>query len=227
MPNTSNTNFAALSDKRENSADPTPSMFQKLNHDLRSPLSAVLGFATLLDDDTLTAEERADYVAAVKRAAEQMLTTLNGIQPVAASVRTSAAADTRLKVPELLKFKRVLLADDEPRLRQLTQFCLEKGGATVVAAADGQEAVDLALAGEFDVILMDMQMPVLDGFEASKLLRERGYTGPIVAFTAHASPQEWERCLSVGCTRYVSKPFEAEKLVRELAAAIEEPAPAA
>jgi CheY-like chemotaxis protein len=200
-------------------APPVPPL-SKLCHDLRSPLSAILGFAALLEDNDLPAEERGDYVAAVRRAAEQMLATIDTVQNAANT--KPAPAQPRVQVPQLLTGCLVLLADDEPRLRQLTQFCLEKGGANVVAVRDGQEALELATTQPFDVILLDMEMPVMDGYEATRELRKRGIATPIVAFTAHASPAEWERCREAGCTRQVTKPFEAESLVRELAAAIDE-----
>lgn len=198
-----------------------PLTLSKLNHDLRSPLSAILGFVALLDDSELIAADRIDYIAAIRRAAEQIVATLDAAQAATSPANSRAPPQPGIKVSQLLVGKRVLLADDDPRLRQLTQFCLEKGGAKVVSARNGQEAVGLAIDGKFDVVLLDMEMPVMDGFEAARTLRNRGVTTPIVAFTAHSGPAEWDRCVAAGCSRRVTKPFEAEMLVRELAMAIE------
>lgn len=112
---------------------------------------------------------------------------------------------------------RVLLADDSPDNQSLVAYVLRASGAEVMVADNGAAAVDLAMASRldghpFDVILMDMQMPILDGYEATRRLRERGYTGPIIALTAHAMPDALERCRAVGCNAYVSKPIDGRLL---------------
>ena len=113
---------------------------------------------------------------------------------------------------------RVLLAEDTPLNQKLVATYLKKAGADVVLADDGRQASDLALealrAGrEFDLILMDMQMPVMDGYEAARLLRREGYVGPIVALTAHAMQGDREKCLASGCDDYTVKPVERARLI--------------
>jgi CheY-like chemotaxis protein len=89
----------------------------------------------------------------------------------------------------------------------------------VTLAENGEVAVDLALARErpFDIILMDMQMPIMDGYEAAQRLREAGYRGPIIALTAHAMAGDRQRCLDAGCDEYVSKPIDRTTLLQTLA----------
>jgi PAS domain S-box-containing protein len=102
----------------------------------------------------------------------------------------------------------ILLAEDTPANQKLISMYIHKLGAEVTLANDGKEAVELALEQPFDLIVMDMQMPVMDGVEAVTLLRARGYQGPIVALTANAMKRDKERCLDAGCNDFVTKPID-------------------
>jgi signal transduction histidine kinase/DNA-binding NarL/FixJ family response regulator len=111
----------------------------------------------------------------------------------------------------------VLLAEDGPDNRRLISTILCKAGADVALAENGQEAVALAATRSFDVVLMDMQMPVMDGYEAAWRLRDSGFTAPIIALTAHALSFDREKCLSSGCTDYMAKPIKRAALVAAVA----------
>jgi signal transduction histidine kinase/DNA-binding response OmpR family regulator len=116
---------------------------------------------------------------------------------------------------------RVLLAEDNVPNRSVVVHRLERGGHTVVAVADGRQAVAAFAEAEFDLVLMDVQMPEMDGFEATAAIREIERSTarriPIVALTAHALKGDRERCLAAGMDGYLTKPIQA----RELFAAIE------
>ncbi|MEQ1502824.1 MAG: ATP-binding protein [Myxococcota bacterium] len=107
---------------------------------------------------------------------------------------------------------RVLLAEDGHDNQILLSTLLRRAGATVTLAENGRIAVDKATSGTYDVILMDMQMPEMDGYQAASTLRTLGYTGPIVALTAHAMATDRARCIAAGCSDYLTKPIDRTAL---------------
>ncbi|MEM6313800.1 MAG: ATP-binding protein, partial [Planctomycetota bacterium] len=119
----------------------------------------------------------------------------------------------------------VLLAEDGLDNQRIISAFLTAGGADVTLAANGQAALEAVLMGRkldddappFDVVLMDMQMPVLDGYGATAELRERGFKQPIIALTAHAMADEPDRCAKAGCDLYLSKPIGRAALVQAVA----------
>jgi len=113
---------------------------------------------------------------------------------------------------------RILLVDDRRDVRHLMQTYLDDAGAQVDCAGDGLAALDEFERGraeghEPDVIVLDMQMPTLDGYQTARRLREWGFTGPIVALTAAAMKGDRERCLAAGCDDYLTKPIDRAQLV--------------
>jgi PAS domain S-box-containing protein len=124
--------------------------------------------------------------------------------------RSIAPTDT--PVPTLRG--RVLIAEDTPTIQAIMRYFLERAGLTVEVVDNGRAAVTRALAGEFDVILMDMQMPELDGYAATSVLRQKGYTRAIIALTAHAMAGDEEKCLRAGCNAYLTKPVSPDRLAR-------------
>jgi CheY-like chemotaxis protein len=115
----------------------------------------------------------------------------------------------------------LLLAEDNPVNQLLARRLLEKLGHRVTTVSNGLEALDILSAGHFDVVLMDLQMPELDGFQATAAIRERERSGKdhqlIVAMTAHAFKEDRERCLAAGMDGYVSKPINIASLNAALA----------
>jgi CheY-like chemotaxis protein len=103
---------------------------------------------------------------------------------------------------------RVLLAEDGEDNRELICFHLEAAGLTVDVAVDGAEAIRRASAEVYDLVLMDVQMPNVDGLSATRTLRTSGYRRPIVALTAHSTVEEQRQCLDAGCDACLSKPLD-------------------
>ncbi|MFO0820607.1 MAG: response regulator [Pirellulales bacterium] len=112
---------------------------------------------------------------------------------------------------------RVLVVDDGSANRKLISLVLSRSGAVFTQAENGQQACDLIASGKtYDVILLDMQMPVMDGYAAASRMREMGLTIPIVALTAHAMTGDREKCLEAGCSDFLSKPINADELIARM-----------
>jgi CheY-like chemotaxis protein/HPt (histidine-containing phosphotransfer) domain-containing protein len=103
---------------------------------------------------------------------------------------------------------RILIAEDNPDNQSLISFYVRQNGAEAIIAQNGLEAIEKALAENFDLVLMDIQMPVMDGLQATGILRSRGYKQPIVALTANAFNEDRERCLCIGCDDFLPKPID-------------------
>jgi CheY-like chemotaxis protein len=117
--------------------------------------------------------------------------------------------DELLKEIEHKKSNTILVADDEPMNRELIlDLFNEAGFHSVLLAANGQEAVDMALKHSPDLILMDIRMPVMDGFTAVDRLKKEGYSGPIVMLSALTMSEDIDKCLQAGAVGYITKPIE-------------------
>ena len=114
---------------------------------------------------------------------------------------------------------RVLVVDDGSANRKLISLILSRAGVQMAQAENGLEACNLVLGGRtFDAILLDMQMPVMDGYTAAKKLRDRGITIPIIALTAHAMKGDRDKCLQAGCSDFLTKPVSADDLLTRIGA---------
>ena len=118
---------------------------------------------------------------------------------------------------------RILLAEDSPINQKLVCRILEKAGLRCDIAETGRQAIDALKKIRYDLVLMDCQMPEMDGFEATAVIR-KGANGaldpdvPIIALTANAMKGDQERCLSAGMNAYISKPFDKDKLLERIIA---------
>jgi PAS domain S-box-containing protein len=110
----------------------------------------------------------------------------------------------------------ILLVEDFLDNQLLITRILKRQGAEIDIASNGEEGVEKALNGNYDIVLMDIQMPEMDGYTAARLMRERGFTKPIFALTAHAMQEIRNQCLEAGFSDLLTKPIKAEELIRKL-----------
>jgi two-component system, sensor histidine kinase and response regulator len=145
----------------------------------------------------------------------------------ALEAQSSEPLVTRHSLREGRKRLRILLAEDNVVNQKLAVRLLEKRESTVLVASNGREAVAALEKESFDLVLMDLQMPGMDGFEATSAIREKETTSgthiPIIAMTAHAMKGDRERCLAAGFDGYVSKPVRPQELFEAITALVSIP----
>lgn len=198
------------------------------NHEIRTPLGVMLGFAELLRDPSLSADERESLIKKILKHGHRLVHVLDElieqthqeglafqvpphIEPLSATVFMGQPLDER----PLLGVS-VLTVDDVPDNQFLIKQFLESAGARVEVASNGAEAIAKALSDDPDLVLMDIQMPGINGYQATRELRARGYNRPIVALTANGPGEAREKCLSSGCTDYMSKPIDSTSLLAKV-----------
>ena len=141
---------------------------------------------------------------------------LRSSPPVADIVRTPEDEVSDGTLP-CIQNASILLVEDGQTNRRMMKLILSAHDVKVTEAENGAIGVDLATNSDFDVILMDMQMPVKDGYTATAELREKGLQTPVIALTAHAMKGDREKCIAAGCTDYLTKPINEERLIQTLA----------
>jgi len=159
---------------------------------------------------------------------------LEGVRMVSHPPGSTSCEEAQPVQPSVhLEGRSILLAEDGIDNRRLIAMLLHHAGAEVTLADNGHVAVELALAARrdgkpFDLILMDMQMPTMDGYDATQKLRDEGFATPVVALTAHAMAGDRAKCLEAGCNDYLSKPIDRDDLLHAVARqlALAEQAPA-
>lgn len=172
---------------------------------LSKKLAEVLGGDIAIDESGLV---RKGTTFRLNFVAEKCLTNANDDEQMAAKIGTSKG--------KKLDNWNILVVDDAVDNRVLLKILLQREGAHVDGAFDGEEGIRMALANEYDVLLMDIQMPRVDGYEALARLRGRHYTKPIFALTAHAMKEERNRILAKGFSGHIAKPVNPAELVNTL-----------
>lgn len=150
----------------------------------------------------------------------ELLAAVRQVMAIERPVATKTVISKITHQNQALDQRRVLLVEDNAVNRKVALAMLQRGGHSVAVAENGKEAVCLACAERFDLILMDIQMPEMDGLEATRMIRQheaaKGFHVPIIAMTAHALKGDSERFLAAGMDGYIAKPFQQEALLEAL-----------
>jgi CheY-like chemotaxis protein len=203
-------------------------MFMVLNHEIRNPLNGVSGMTELLLQTSLS-KEQAEYVHSIHKGHHAFTVALDhvyetaGISVTQQKVKTEDAETISLSGLKLsAEFSQqyplnILVAEDDPINQELAIKVLQRLGYDPQLAKTGKEVLELAGAMNFDLIFMDIQMPEMDGLEATKMLRLCLSMQPvIIAMTANVMEEDKEACLEAGMDDYISKPVNLEVLIGKL-----------
>lgn len=183
-----------------------------MSHEFRTPLNGVMGLAQALDSTPLDEAQKvilAELFASGAKLESLVAGLLQyelGPAPAPQATAESVSAEGGL---------RVLLADDNPTNRKVVELMLQAADVEVVSVENGAEAVSALEAGGFDLVLMDLRMPVMDGFEAIKAIRAAEPPNqrlPIIVVSANAGPEDREASAAAGADRHIAKPIRAETL---------------
>jgi two-component system sensor histidine kinase/response regulator len=190
-----------------------------LNRETRATPTVLMLTSVDLPELVTASRKRGVHACLVKPArraelADALAAAMGGsvTQPAAVAERPAARPNVG---------RRVLVAEDNPVNQRVASFMLEKAGCQVTLAHDGREATRLFETADFDIVLMDLQMPELDGIEAFRHIRafdrSRGRRTPVIAVTAHAMAEDRDRCLAEGMDGYLPKPLKSAQLLAEIA----------
>jgi CheY-like chemotaxis protein len=204
----------------------------KLNHDIRTPLNGIIGTVTLLADTTLSPEQK-EYNETIRQCSEKLLTTINDelamVSGELSNVKMSEpeaiiSGEESSHLPQKLSSDfakqyplKILIAEDDRINQKMAMRTLAKLGYSPDIAQDGKEVLEEVSKVKYDLILMDVQMPEMDGLEATRMIRICLTDQPvIIAMTANAMGGDREECLQAGMDDYISKPVHLEELVVRL-----------
>jgi CheY-like chemotaxis protein/HPt (histidine-containing phosphotransfer) domain-containing protein len=145
-------------------------------------------------------------------------TTVSFIIPLKKGTTSDLSEQNEFNInQDFLKGKKILVTDDNEMNRLVAATILEQYGAAIVEARNGEEAISIVKNNNIDLVLMDILMPVLNGYEATKALRKNGINTPVIALTANAIRGEKEKCIETGMNDYITKPFKEELFLKKIA----------
>jgi CheY-like chemotaxis protein len=200
----------------------------QLSRNMRTPMNGVIGMTTLMESTSLTTEQQ-DYVKSIKSCSEDLIDALDetlrnaGIthaeEDKTDNSRKSTVHFTGKMSPDFARQfpLKILIAEDDDMNQQMALMLLKRLGYEADCAANGKEVLEIVSEKKYDVILMDVQMPEMDGLEATRMIRLCLTEQPvIIAMTANAMDGDREACIKAGMEDYLSKPVNVDELMRKL-----------
>ena len=200
----------------------------QLSRDMRTPMNGVIGMTTLMESTPLTNEQQ-DYMKSIKSCSEDLIDALDetlrnaGIthaeEDNQETARKSTVHFTGKMSPDFAKQfpLKILIAEDDDMNQQMALMLLKRLGYEADCAANGKEVLEIVSEKKYDVILMDVQMPEMDGLEATRMIRLCLSDQPvIIAMTANAMDGDRDACLKAGMEDYLSKPVNVDDLMKKL-----------
>lgn len=192
-----------------------------ISHQMRTSLSGLLGFTQFLKDTDLT-EEQDEFVSIIATSSNELLTLVNGIIDMTPKISTEEVPLKREHQTKKYEKPNVLVVDDNDINKKLLAKVLENENLDVTYASNGQEAVTLREQHDYDIIFMDIQMPVMNGVEASKAIRkyeseQKLDAVPIIALTANTGKDDRDEYLDAGMTDYMAKPIMIDDVRKKIA----------
>jgi CheY-like chemotaxis protein len=193
-----------------------------LSHNVRTPLNGIIGFSELLireipDNPTLD-----HYIDIIHKCNEQLLQIINDVvnfSGVEADQMQINVRENMVKVQdEMLQItgKKILVVEDDEINFAFLQEILSASGMEYIRAVDGIQAIDSAIEYKPDLIIMDIRLPLMNGLDATRKIREKGIKVPIIAQTAYAMSEDKKMCLAAGCDDYISKPVHKDLLLKKI-----------
>jgi signal transduction histidine kinase/ActR/RegA family two-component response regulator len=171
---------------------------------------------------TLTSEAEVGSTFTLLLAVDSLdLKEVDHTAPTASSSPRQTSAQAAADEP-FLNIRQVLVVDDAETNRRYAKLLLTRAGHSVLEAENGQKAIEIVRKQKIDLILMDLQMPVMNGFDATRQIRVEGFAGPIVALTADAYDSSRTQCLEAGCDVWLTKPLSPDSLFAEIARQFDE-----
>jgi len=213
--NTQQSLLTALGKKEENERIKSE-FLASICHEIRTPMNGILGFAGLLKEPSISAPERLEYISIIENSALKMLNIINDlvslskVHPIEQNEIVAAAVKTEKPVESL----KILIAEDDEISAKLIARTVKLYSNEVLFAINGVEAVRLCRNHpDIDLVLMDIKMPIMDGFEATREIRQFNNKVIIIAQTAFALPGDREKTITAGCNDYIAKPTNKIMLV--------------